>query len=76
VVEQNVKIPIINDNLIEPLENFMLSLQVQPQFLAKGVVAGARARAIGVIIDDDGMYIHTYTYISHIQCYMASQNSI
>jgi len=73
VVEKNVEIPIINDDLIEPLENFMLSLRIQPKFLAKGVVAGVHARAIGVIIDDDG----TYKYHTYIWCYgMDSQNSI
>ena len=58
VVEQNVMIPIINDDLIEPLEKFMLSIKIPQHFSRIGVVAGVRARAMGVIIDDDGMYVY------------------
>ena len=51
---QNVSIPIINDDIVEPIENFNLSIEIQPQFLNIGVMQGTPAVAIGFITDDDG----------------------
>jgi len=50
-----INIPIINDNITEPLENFSLSIEIPPQFSNIGVVLGDPAVATGFIIDDDGM---------------------
>jgi len=65
VVIRNVSIPIINDKLVEPLEKFSLSIQIQPEFSNLGVVQGTPATAIGFIIDDDGMYMYTLFIYVH-----------
>lgn len=53
---QNVSIPIIDDDIVEAVENFSLSLRIQRQFVNIGVTQGNPATAIGFIIDDDGMH--------------------
>ena len=58
---QNVSIPIINDDIVEEMENFSLSIQVLERFSAIGVRQGIPAIAIGFIIDDDGI-TNTYVY--------------
>jgi len=52
-----INIPIINDNITEPLENFSLAIEIPPQFSNIGVILGDPAVATGFIIDDDGMDI-------------------
>ena len=52
---QNVSIPITDDDIVEAIENFSLSIQIQPQFSSIGVTQGTPAVAIGFITDDDGM---------------------
>ena len=67
VVMQNVSIPIINDDIVEEMENFSLSIQVLQRFLAIGIRQGTPATAIGFIIDDDGItciYIHACISLS------------
>lgn len=54
IVVRNVSIPIINDDIVEPRELFMLSIQIQRQFVSLGVTRGIPATANGFIIDDDG----------------------
>lgn len=53
---RNVGITIINDDIVEPLESFRLSLRIPPRFANMGIRHGTPATAIGFIIDDDGMY--------------------
>jgi len=50
---RNVFIPIIDDSISEPLENFSLAIELDPQFSSMGVMIGNRAVATGFIIDDD-----------------------
>ena len=47
-------IPIIDNNVVENLENFSLSIQIPPAFSAIGVQQGALNMATGFIVDDDG----------------------
>jgi len=46
-------VPIINDAISEPLENFSLAIELDPQFSSMGVMIGDPAVATGFIIDDD-----------------------
>ena len=55
VVIRNVSIPITDDDIVEAIENFSLSIQIQRQFSNIGVIQGTPAMAIGLITDDDGM---------------------
>jgi len=50
---RNVFIPIIDDAISEPLENFSLAIELDPQFSSMGVMIGDPAVATGFIIDDD-----------------------
>ena len=70
---QNVSIPIINDDVVEAIENFSLSIQIIPRFSAIGVIQGTPATAIGFIIDDDGM---CYTYIHVHTCCIQKQSKL
>ena len=54
---QNISIPIFNDDIVETIENFTLSIQFLQRFSAIGVRQGTPATAIGFIIDDDGEYV-------------------
>ena len=61
-VIRNVSIPITDDDIVETIENFNLSIQIQRQFSNIGVTQGTPAMAIGLITDDDGMYyVSMYT---------------
>ena len=48
-------VPIINDDISEPLENFSIAIEIPPQFSDIGVLLGDPAVATGFIIDNDGM---------------------
>jgi len=49
-----VLIPIIDNNAVESLENFSLSIQIPPTFVNIGVMVGTLQMATGFIVDDDG----------------------
>ena len=63
---RNVIIPIIDDDIHEPLENFSLAIELDPQLSNMGVIIGEPAVATGFIIDDDeGM--NSMCYVSQLQ---------
>ena len=47
-------IPIIDNNVVESVENFSLSIQIPPEFADIGVMLGALSMATGFIVDGDG----------------------
>ena len=52
---QNVSIN--DDNMVEPTENFTLSIQIPQEISGIGISLGINAVATGFITDDDGMII-------------------
>lgn len=52
---QNVSIN--DDNMVEPTENFTLSIQIPQKIVGIGISLGIDAVATGFITDDDGMII-------------------
>ena len=56
-VRRNVFIPIIDDNISEPVENFSLRLELDPLLSSMGVIVGEPAMTTVFIVDnDEGMY--------------------
>ena len=47
-------IPIIDNNAVESVENFSLSIEIPPEFVHIGVQLGDVIMATGFIVDDDG----------------------
>ena len=47
-------IPIVDNNAVESVENFSLSIEIPPEFEDIGVMLGALSMATGFIINDDG----------------------
>ena len=77
-----VLIPIIDNNIVEDVENFSLSIQIPPEFVDIGVRLGTLSMATGFIIDDDGKPLenhclnihtdaHTYMHVcTHLHIHM------
>lgn len=53
---RNINIPITDDNIVEPVENFRLSIRI-PQRFNRLINFGLFPTATGNIIDDDGMLL-------------------
>ena len=56
-------IPIIDNNVVEDVENFSLSIQIPSEFLDIGVRVGAISMATGFIINDDGKLFNYYSFV-------------
>lgn len=66
-----LNISITNDNLVEPTENFTLSIQIPPESIGIGIFLGTTAVVTGYITDDDGMvilmiYVQFYAWSMHV----------
>ena len=61
-----VFIPIIDNNVVENIENFSLSIQIPPAFADIGVMLGAASMATGFIVDDDGKLFEGYSLIEYV----------
>ena len=55
-----VSIPIIDNNAVENIENFSLSIQISPALANIGVMLGTPSMATGFIVDDDGKVFEGY----------------
>ena len=56
-------IPIIDNNVVEDVENFSLSIQIPSEFLDIGVRVGAISMATGFITNDDGKLFNYYSFV-------------
>lgn len=54
-IREFLNVSINNDNMVEPTENFTLSIQIP--VIGIGISLGINAVATGFITDDDGMII-------------------
>ena len=54
-IREFLNVSINNDNMVEPTENFILSIQIP--VIGIGISLGINAVATGFITDDDGMII-------------------
>ena len=58
-----VSIPIIDNNAVENIENFSLSIQISPALADIGVMLGTPSMATGFIVDDDGKSLSYGRYL-------------
>ena len=65
----NVSIVILNNDIVEPIEYFTVSI-----FQFEGDIVFPITEAVVAIIDDDGMFVHmytttTYTFLFQCSCF-------